>query len=221
MVRNILGGVLGLVVGGLVARILQVLGYFAFPPGVTNPNFESQFSINAYMDSMSTALFVSVLAAYAAGSIVAGFIIGKIAESKGNLIPIIVGSVFMIGWILNLIMLRYPIWVAVVGFLMYIPFTILGKNLAVKSGSGPDDQAEDDDGGDVLSAAGTGIGTAVAGSAIAEAGSEVKEEQETGSVGAAGAEASAEDSGFVAAAGGEVSDDGTDSDSGGDSDSHD
>lgn len=221
MVRNILGGVLGLIAGGLVARILQVLGHLVFPPGVTNPNFESQFSINAYMDSMSPALFAVVLAAYAAGSIVAGFIIGKIAESKGNLIPVVVGSVFMIGWILNLIMLPHPIWVAVVGFLMYIPFTILGKNVAVKPGAGTDDEAEEDAGDDVLSAAGTGVGAAVAGSAVAEAGSAVTQEDETGSVGGAGGEVSADDSGFVADAGGELSDGGADSDAGSDTDSYD
>lgn len=133
MVRNILAAILGLIVGWVVFTAIQALSHLVFPPTVpldTN-NLES---IKAYMESLTPAMYAVVLGGYAIGSFAAGLLIGKIAESKGNLIPIIVGGFFTIGWILNLIMLPHPIWVAVLGFFMYIPFTILGKNLT----AGPD-----------------------------------------------------------------------------------
>lgn len=220
MVRNIIAGVLGIVVAWILFTLIQAGSHLVFPPEVPL-NTNDLESIKRYMETITPAMFAVVLAGYAIGSFGGGFVIGKVAESKKNTIPIIVGGLLTIGWILNLIMLPHPIWVAVVGFLMYIPFTILGKNVAVKPGAGTDDEAEEDAGDDVLSAAGTGVGAAVAGSAVAEAGSAVTQEDETGSVGGAGGEVSADDSGFVADAGGELSDGGADSDAGSDTDSYD
>ncbi|MCO6509856.1 MAG: hypothetical protein J5I65_03615 [Aridibacter famidurans] len=134
MVRNILAAILGLIVGWVVFTAIQTIGTLVFPPPVALDT-NNLDSIKAYMESLSPAMYGVVLAGYAIGSFAAGLLIGKIAESKGNLIPIIVGGLFTIGWILNLIMLPHPIWVAVLGFFMYIPFTILGKNLTAGSGT--------------------------------------------------------------------------------------
>lgn len=128
MVRNVLAVILGFIVGWVVFTAIQTLSHLVFPPAVPLDTNDLE-SIRRYMESLTPAMYAIVLAGYAIGSFAAGLLIGKIAESKGNLIPIIVGGFFTIGWILNLIMLPHPIWVAVLGFFMYIPFTILGKNL--------------------------------------------------------------------------------------------
>lgn len=128
MIRNILAAVIGLIVGWIVFIAIQSVLPFIFPPTVAlDPS--NQESINAYMASITPAMFAVVLAGYAIGSFVAGLIIGKIAENKGNALPFVVGGLFTVGWILNLVMLPHPMWVAIVGFFMFIPFAVLGKNL--------------------------------------------------------------------------------------------
>ena len=128
MIRNILAVVIGVVAGWIVFTVIQAVLPFIFPPTVYL-DLNSQAAIEAYMASITPAMFAVVLAGYAIGSFIAGLLIGKVAESKGNVIPLVVGGFFMIGWILNLIMLPHPKWVAIVGFFMFIPFTVLGKNL--------------------------------------------------------------------------------------------
>lgn len=143
MIRNMLAAVIGLVVGWIVFIVIQSVLPFIFPPTVYLDT-SSQESINQYMASITPAMFGVVLAGYAIGSFVAGLIIGKIAENKGNALPFIVGGMFTLGWILNLVMLPHPKWVAIVGFFMFIPFAVLGKNLT----SGGDDVEEGETGAD-------------------------------------------------------------------------
>ena len=128
MIRNILAVIVGVVVGWIVFIVIQAVLPFIFPPTVYL-DLNSQAAIEAYMASITPAMFAVVLAGYAIVSFIAGLLIGKVAASKGNLIPFIVGGIFMVGWILNLIALPHPKWVAIVGFFMFIPFTVLGKGL--------------------------------------------------------------------------------------------
>ena len=134
MGRNILAAILGLVSAWVVFFLIQTASHYINPPPV-GLNMESGFSVEAYMQSITPLMFAVVLAGYAIGSFVGGLVIGYLANSKGNLIPIIIGAILSLGWVLNLIALPHPLWVAVLGFFMFIPFTILGKSVSAGSGA--------------------------------------------------------------------------------------
>lgn len=134
MIRNILSAIAGLVVAWILFTAIQAGGHYMIPPEI-DLDLADPYSVRAYMASLTPAMFAVVLAGYAVGSFGAGLVIGKIAESTSNAIPIIVGAILTLGWVMNLIWLPHPMWVAILGFFMFIPFTILGKSITAGAGA--------------------------------------------------------------------------------------
>lgn len=147
MLRNLLAAVLGFIAGWVIFVSIQAIAHQIFMPGIVmNP--ESQFSMAAYMQRVPTAMHIVVLAGYAIGSLVAGLVIGFLAKHKGSLIPVIIAILFMVLWTLNLVILRYPVWVSVIGYFMFIPFAVLGQSLTSGFGkAAPGQTAELEDQG--------------------------------------------------------------------------
>ncbi|HUF03107.1 MAG TPA: hypothetical protein VMM38_02930 [Aridibacter sp.] len=133
MVRNILAAIIGFVVAWIVITIMQLIGHYIW--SVEPVDYNDAASFTRIIASMTPVQFVFLLLGYALGSLCAGLVIGKIAEAKGHLLPLIVGALMTGTWIWLNAVYPHPTWVMITGLFMYIPFTILGKNLTAGSGT--------------------------------------------------------------------------------------
>lgn len=155
MVRNILAGILGLIVAWIVITVMQLIGYYIWPVDVVDYNDAASFG--RIIATMTAAQFIFLLVGYAVGSLCAGLAIGKIAENKGVLIPLIIGSLFTAVWIWLNVLYPHPTWVIVVGLFMYIPFTILGKNITAGTDTAGADADVTDEVGEAQAGVSDGI----------------------------------------------------------------
>ena len=129
MVRKILGTVAGIIVAGPIFFLVQSINavIFGFPKDL---DLNDPAAVSEFMANMPTAAFLVVAFGYALGSFVAGWLARKITRADSLIIPLIIGSVLTLAWIGNITMLPHPLWMVVLCFLIYIPFTLLGHRAA-------------------------------------------------------------------------------------------
>ncbi len=124
IVKNILGLIVGILVGGLVNAGIVNFGSSIFPPpaGVDPNDIES---IRSNMHLYEVKHFIVPYLAHVLGSLVAAFVAVKISNNK--IISIIAGAFFIIGGGVMIGMVpETPIWFTVIDMVSYIPAAILG-----------------------------------------------------------------------------------------------
>ena len=132
ILRNILALIVGLVIGGCVNMALIMLSGSIIPlPAGVNP--EDIESIKANMHLYEAKHFIMPFLAHALGSVVGAVVVSLIVRKHKMKFAIGIGAWFMIGGIVNILMLPSPLWFTVVDLgLAYIPMAILGGKLGVK-----------------------------------------------------------------------------------------
>jgi hypothetical protein len=129
MTRNIMAAVGGVVVTFVIILLVRAVGYIFFPPMI-------QMDVVIIPPKMFAVLFVG----NAIGSFVAGYLIGRVSESNSMPIAALVGSVFTVLWIVNLIAQPLPLWVAVTGCFTFIPFAAAGARISGSPGPVPEEE---------------------------------------------------------------------------------
>lgn len=135
ILRNILATIAGLFIGGLVNMGI-VLGspyLLPLPEGVDPSDINS---INENIASYTMGHFTATFLAHALGTLVAAFVITKLAASKHRLLALIPGFFFLLGGISVFVQLsNSPKWFMAVDLLLaYLPMAFLGYMLARKKG---------------------------------------------------------------------------------------
>jgi hypothetical protein len=109
VLRNILGVVVGLVVGSVANMALVQLNLTLFPmPDGADMNDPVAFA--AYVQSLPATAFLLVFAAHCAQAGVGGWVAARIGASRPLVLAGIVGGLTVVGAILNLVMLSPPAW---------------------------------------------------------------------------------------------------------------
>lgn len=135
MVRNIIGVIVGIVVGNIVNFALIMVNMAAFMPAGTD--FSTPDGVNAAMANLQPLNFAMVFLAHALGTLVAAFLAVRIAVSQKLTITMIIGILFLIGGIYAAYTIAAPMWFEVVDILFaYIPMAWLGAKLG---GAGKED----------------------------------------------------------------------------------
>lgn len=130
MAMKVIALVAGFVVFGILVMLIQYLNGMIF--GAPGPEAASDpEALKAFVSSMSAGAFIGLLISYIVGSFAAGFVMRKIAKWDSLVLPLVIGGLGTIFWIMNLAVIPHPVWVAIVGFLCFIPFTVLGHRTAV------------------------------------------------------------------------------------------
>lgn len=130
VLKNILGLIVGIVIGGLVNSGIVSFGGSMIPPptGVDPNDFES---IKANMDLYELKHFIVPYLAHILGSLVAAFVAAKICNNK--IISIVAGSIFILGGAMVIYMIpETPIWFSILDLISYIPAAIVGWMLGKK-----------------------------------------------------------------------------------------
>jgi hypothetical protein len=130
ILRNILSIIVGCVVGGLVNMGLVMLGPYLIPPP-SEADLTTMEGLKAAMEIMEPKHFLFPFLAHALGTLVGAFIAALIAASHKKIFAMVIGVCFLVGGILNIIMLPSPLWFTLLDLVVaYIPMGWLGGKLA-------------------------------------------------------------------------------------------
>lgn len=129
ILKNILAVVLGLFIGGVVnTAIIMLSGSIIPPPEGTN--ITTTEGLLAAMPLMEPKHFLMPFLAHALGTFVGAFVAAKIAANNKMTFAILIGCCFLVGGIMNIVMLPSPLWFTIVDLgLAYIPLAYLGGKL--------------------------------------------------------------------------------------------
>ena len=135
VLRFVAAVVLGLIVGSVVNMGLVMLGpkVFAPPPGGDITTMEG---LKATIHLFEPKHFLFPFLAHALGTVVGAFVARLLAPGKSTIPSYIVGALFLVGGITNVMMLPAPMWFNVVDLVFaYLPAAWLGQKLAGRPGA--------------------------------------------------------------------------------------
>jgi len=129
MLMKILAGIVGIVVANITFMLIQFASgkIFGVPEGLDTTDMAAMTN---YIATLPVTALLLVLFGYALGCFLGGFVMYKIAKWDSSVLPIVLGTLGTIGWILNISMIPQPIWMVVAGFFCFIPFALIGYRLA-------------------------------------------------------------------------------------------
>ena len=129
IVRNILAIIAGLIAGSFVNMgIIMISGSIIPPPeGVDNTTMEG---LKAGMHLFQPKHFLFPFLAHAIGTFAGALLTAMIAIKRKMLYALIIGAFFMIGGIINILMLPSPIWFTIVDLVFaYYPMAYFAAKL--------------------------------------------------------------------------------------------
>jgi len=130
IIRNILGVVLGLVIGSIVnGGIIMIAPSIVPLPEGMNPM--DPVSIAAHIDQFTFGNFAMVFLAHALGTFVGALIACKIAGSHHSKMAYLIGILFLAGGIMNAFNIPAPAWFIALDILLaYLPMAFLAQKIA-------------------------------------------------------------------------------------------
>ena len=125
MLRKILGVIVGLVIGmcGMTALHMLSMLIYPLPQGLDTTDYEA---FSEYIATMPLGAFLLVWVAHSGGAFIAAATCTAIVGQRWWGGAGILGVLFTLAGISNLLMLAHPWWFAAVDVLLYIPAALLG-----------------------------------------------------------------------------------------------
>lgn len=131
MGKKILSVILGVICAILAISLVEIIGHQVVPPPL-GLNMSDPNEVQNYLKSAPTLVFVFLLAAWATGGFVGGFVATYFSPERGNYQNAIVcGGILTLLTLINLVTLPHPTWLYV-ALLMVVPKALLGAFLANK-----------------------------------------------------------------------------------------
>lgn len=130
ILRNILAVIGGALIGSIVNGALINVGPMVFPPP-EGADITTMEGLKATMHLFQPKHFLFPWLAHALGTLVGAFLAFKIAASQKFILAMVVGGLFEIGGIINVMMLPSPLWFTLCDLLLaYLPMAWLATKLA-------------------------------------------------------------------------------------------
>jgi hypothetical protein len=132
ILRNILAIVAGLIIGSMVNMGLIMISGSIIPP----PNGADVTTIEGLKASMhlfEPKHFIFPFLAHALGTLAGAWVAALIAGRRKMRLAMVIGIVFLVGGITNVVMLPSPVWYTILDLVAaYIPMAYIGGKLAGK-----------------------------------------------------------------------------------------
>ncbi len=126
MGKNILAGLAGIVIAGLVVGLVEMIGHTIYPPPPTL-DFTDTHAMREYISTLPTGAFLSVIVAWFAGALIGTLAACRIGNARGITFACIVGGVVLAGAAYNIAMYPHPLWVAILGIAGIVAGAWLGR----------------------------------------------------------------------------------------------
>lgn len=132
VVKNILAVLAGFIIGSLVNMgIIMISGTIIPPPD--GADVTTMEGLKASLHLFEPKHFVFPFLAHVLGTFAGAFLAAKIAVSHHMRFAMIIGTLFLIGGITNILMLPSPTWFTILDLVVaYIPMAFLAGKLALK-----------------------------------------------------------------------------------------
>jgi len=129
--KNIIAVVTGLITGSAVNMgIIMISGSVNPPPA--GADVTTMEGLLEAMHLFEPKHFLMPFLAYALGTFVGAFVAAKIAANHKMKFALSIGCIFLVGGVINVILLPSPVWFSVADLLLaYIPMAYLAGKLAV------------------------------------------------------------------------------------------
>ena len=131
--KNVLAVIVGVVVGSIANMLLVTIGPYVIPP----PDAVDVTDVKSNKSSMHLfefRHFIFPFLAHALGTLVGAWLAALIAASCRMAVAMVVGGLFLIGGIANVIMIGGPVLFNVVDLVCaYVPMAWIGARLAGRS----------------------------------------------------------------------------------------
>ena len=129
IIRNILAVIAGLVVGSVVNMGIIAISSSIIPPP-EGADVTTMDGLKASLHLFQPRHFIFPFLAHALGTLVGAIIAGMIAATHKMKFALSIGLIFMIGGIINVVMLPSPLWFTIVDLAgAYIPMGWLGGKI--------------------------------------------------------------------------------------------
>lgn len=129
MGKSILSIALGFLIGFIVIALIEASNILIYPPPA-GLDLNDPVALEAYVAQVPTGAKVIVLFAWAVGTFAAGLTAAKVATKSKITHALIVGGVFMMAGIYNMLTIPTPLWFWIVGLIIYLPAAYLGGIVA-------------------------------------------------------------------------------------------
>ncbi|MDF1767546.1 hypothetical protein [Maricaulis sp.] len=136
MIRMILAVLAGVIAGGVATGLLEALGHVALPlpDGLIPEDLNDREALNAALAQVPDANRVAVIAAWAGGALVAGWLTTTLARRHHLALALVAGGGLLFAGLSNLIFIPSPLWMWAFGLAVFLPMAWLGYRLAGKRG---------------------------------------------------------------------------------------
>lgn len=132
IVRNILAVIAGIVIGSIVNMTLITVSGSIIPPP-EGADVTTMEGLKASMALFQPKHFIMPFLAHALGTLVGAVIAALVAGTRKMTFAMVIGCLFLIGGVINVILLPSPVWFAILDVVgAYIPMAYLGGKLAIK-----------------------------------------------------------------------------------------
>ena len=132
ILRNVLAVIAGLLVGGSVNMAIVTLGPMIIPPP-EGADVTTMEGLSESIHLFEPQHFISPFLAHALGTLVGAWLAAMIAVSHRAKLAIGVGAFFLIGGVMNVMMLPSPMWFNALDLIVaYIPMGWLGGKMAAR-----------------------------------------------------------------------------------------
>jgi hypothetical protein len=130
--RNILAVISGLILGSTFNWLFLEVGGTIIPPPA-GADVSTMEGLKSALPFFEPKHFLFPFLAHAVGTLTGALFATMIAKSKQRALSLIIGILFLIGGIMNVVMLPSPIWFSITDLLLaYIPMAYLGYSLGMK-----------------------------------------------------------------------------------------
>ncbi len=132
-VKNILAVVAGVIIGGALNMGIIMLSSSVIPPP-EGADLKTMEGLKAAMPLMEPKHFLMPFLAHALGTLLGAMVTAGLAATQKMRLAMIVSAWFLLGGIINIIMLPSPIWFTLVDLIFaYLPMGYLACKLILKN----------------------------------------------------------------------------------------
>ena len=128
MGRMIGAGLLGVISAWVVIMLFEFAGASVYPPS-PGSDLRDPDQLRTYIDSAPAAAMAFVLAGWAAGAFLGGWVAAKLSHRHRLGVALAVGAVVLAGVAANAMMVPHPVWFTVLGLLLPMPAAWLAARL--------------------------------------------------------------------------------------------
>lgn len=131
MGKHVLAILGGLVCGAIVIAIVQLISHtlYPLPDGLSIADHEAMAE---HIQHLPIGAFILVLASWALGALVAGFVAARLDKPHGRVPAILSGVVLTLYGFLTLLFIEHPLWFWVAGLSLFVPMAYFGYHINKK-----------------------------------------------------------------------------------------